>query len=89
MSAEITDVVSIEEGPGGYYHDGYADSIAVTPDRLYCRTAWGVDSYGHGLVLDVPRRKRWDIQSRPGYTKTGDGFQVVTGIGASPCTGGL
>lgn len=84
MTAEITDVVSIEEGPGGYFHDGYADSIAVTPDRLYCRTAWGVDSYGHGLVLDVPRRKRWDLQSRPGYAKTGDGFQVVTGIGASP-----
>jgi len=84
VNAEITDVISIEEGPTGYYHDGYADSIAVTPDRVYCRTAWGVDSYGHGLVLDVPHRKRWDIQSRPGYTKTGDGFQVVTCIGASP-----
>lgn len=84
MTAEITDVVSIEEGPGGYYHDGYADSIAVTPDRLYCRTAWGVDSYGHGLVLDVPRRKRWDIQSRAGYQKVGDGFQIITCVGASP-----
>ena len=84
MSAEITDVVSIEEGPGGYYHDGYADSIAVTPDRLYCRTALSVDSYGHGLVLDVPRRKRWEIYNRPPYQKVGDGFQLITCVGASP-----
>lgn len=81
MSAEITDLISIEDG---YFHDGYCDSLAVTPDRLVVRTAMGVDNYGHGLVLDVGRRKRWDIQSRAGYAKFSDGFQVVTGVGVSP-----
>jgi len=78
MGAEITAVLSSEDG---YFHAGYADSIAVTDSRVYVRENWGVSVYGHGYQPQLAHR--WDIQSRPGYTKTGDGFQVISGVGAS------
>lgn len=78
----MTEITAVLSSENGYFHEGYADSIAVTDSRLYVRENYGVSVYGHGLV---PRlAQQWDIQGRPGYAKVGDGFQTISNVGTSP-----
>jgi len=78
MGAEI--VCTIEPAGGILGPPGYATSIALTDSRWYLREAYGYSYGGHD---NVGRRDAINLERIPGYTRTGDGQQTVTGIGAS------
>lgn len=78
MTAEIACV--IEPAGGILGPPGYATSVTVTTDRWYLREAYGYSYGGHD---NVGRRDAINLERIPGYTRTGDGQQTVTGLGAS------
>lgn len=78
MTASIACV--IEPAGGILGPPGYATSVAVTDSRWYLREAYGYSYGGHD---NVGRRGEMNLERVPGYTRTGDGQQSVTGLGAS------
>lgn len=66
--------------PGGKFPSGYADSVAIAGGKLYVREAYGISVYALG---SSSRLATWDLEGRIGYTRTGDGQQTVSAIGAS------
>lgn len=78
MTAEIACI--IEPAGGILGPPGYATSVTLTADRWYLREAYGYSWGGHD---NVGRRGEMNLERVPGYTRTGDGQQTVTGLGAS------
>lgn len=77
----MTEIVCTIEPAGGILGPpGYATSVTLTTDRWYLREAYGYSWGGHD---NVGRRGEMNLERVPGYTRTGDGQQSVTGLGAS------
>jgi len=79
----MTEILCIIEPAGGILGPpGYATSVAVTDSRWYLRESYGYSWGGHD---NVGRRGEMNLERVNGYNVigVGDGFQSVTGLGAS------
>lgn len=76
-----TVVGTLPAAAGKFAGSDYADSISIGGGKLFERLnhgvrVWRLDDITAPVAL-------WDLEARPGYTKTGDGFQTVSKIGVS------
>lgn len=74
-------VGSLPAATGKFAGSDYSDSISIGGGRLFERLNHGVRVWRLGDI-SAPIAL-WDLEARPGYTKTGDGFQTVSKVGAS------
>lgn len=80
-SCSATVVGSLPPAGGKFAGSDYSDSLSIGGGRLFERLnhgvrVWRLNDISAPIAI-------WDLEARPGYTKTGDGFQTVSKVGAS------